>query len=164
MVKIARPVNVTQWVAHRLELAFLDAVKTCSHLNRFWDTIRSTFKLLLLPQTIHRGKRNSKHSRGRCCLWQWCTEHKVVGQQTQVYMCPREAQSSTSDEHARAASQRYSERPAVREICEVCQPRDGCNEGTINIQQGLSECWTMNHRHSYQPWDHSGTLRTIQTR
>ena len=48
--------------------------------------------LRLLPQTIQRGKRNCEHSRGRCCLWQWCTEHKVVGQQTQGNTCPREAQ------------------------------------------------------------------------
>ena len=34
-VKIGRPVIVTHCVAHRLELAVLDAVKTSSYLNRF---------------------------------------------------------------------------------------------------------------------------------
>ena len=33
-VKIHRPVIVIHWVAHRLELAVLDSVKTCSYLNR----------------------------------------------------------------------------------------------------------------------------------
>jgi len=34
-VKIGRPIIVTHCVAHRLELAVLDAVKTSSYLNRF---------------------------------------------------------------------------------------------------------------------------------
>ena len=42
--KIGRPVIVIHCVAHRLELAVLDAVKTCSYLNRFEDTIKSIFK------------------------------------------------------------------------------------------------------------------------
>ena len=34
-VKIGRPVIVTQCIAHRLEMAVLDAVKTSLYLNRF---------------------------------------------------------------------------------------------------------------------------------
>ena len=78
-------------------------------------------------------------------------------------MCPREAQSRDL-RWPRAPSQRYSERPAVGEICEASQLHDGCNKGNINTQQDLSECWTMYHRHSYPPWDNCGTLGTIETR
>lgn len=42
--KIGRPIIVMHCVAHRLELAVLDAVKTCSYLSRFEDTVKSIFK------------------------------------------------------------------------------------------------------------------------
>jgi len=65
---------------------------------------------------------------------------------------------------ARAANQRYSERPAVRQISEVSRLHDGCNKGAFNTQQDLSEWRTMYHGHGYHPWDHSATLRLTQTR
>ena len=42
--KIGRPIIVMHCVAHRLELAVLDAVKPCSYLSRFEDTVKSIFK------------------------------------------------------------------------------------------------------------------------
>ena len=65
---------------------------------------------------------------------------------------------------ARTASRRYSERPAVTEISKVSRLYDGCNKGTVNIQQDLSHWLTMYHVHGYHPWDHSATLRLTQTR
>ena len=59
--KILRPVIVIHCVAHRKELAVVDAIKTCSYLNSFEDTINYIFE----------------HSQGRCCLLQWYTEHKT---------------------------------------------------------------------------------------
>ena len=34
-MKISRPVIVIHWVAHRFQMAVLDAVKICSYLDRF---------------------------------------------------------------------------------------------------------------------------------
>ena len=42
--KIGRPIVGIHCVAHRLELAVLDAVKTCPYLSRFEDTVKSIFK------------------------------------------------------------------------------------------------------------------------
>ena len=44
---------------------------------------------------------------------------------------------------ARAVSQRYSERPAVKEISTVSPLHDGCNKRTVNTQQDLSEWRTL---------------------
>ena len=44
--KIGRPIIIVMpCVAHRLELAVLDAVKRCSYLSRFEDTVKSIFKV-----------------------------------------------------------------------------------------------------------------------
>ena len=48
--KIGRPIIDIHCVAHRLELAVLDAVKTCSYLNKFEDTIKSIVKFYYSPK------------------------------------------------------------------------------------------------------------------
>ena len=52
--KIGRPIIVMHCVAHRLELAVLDAVKTCSYLSRFEDTVKSIFKFYFYSPKRHR--------------------------------------------------------------------------------------------------------------
>ena len=105
-------------------------------------------------------------------MQQCCTEHKIVGQHAQGNMCPREAfphchacvAQNRALRWARAASQRYSERPAVREISALSRLHDGFNKYTVNTQKDLSEWRTMYHGHGYYPLDHSATLRLTQTR
>jgi len=95
----------------------------------------------------------------------------MVGQHAQGNMRPREAfphchacaAQNRSLRWARAASQRYSERPAVRQICKVSRLHNGCNKGSVNTQQDLSEWRTMYHGHGYHTWDHSHTLKLTQT-
>ena len=86
-------------------------------------------------------------------------------------MCPREAfphchagaAQNRDLRWARAVSQRYSERPAVREISTVSRLHDGCKKRTVNTQQDLSQWRAMYHGHGDHPWDHSDTLKLTQT-
>ena len=104
-------------------------------------------------------------------MQQCCTVSKMVGQHAQENMCPREAfphchacaAQNSALRWARAASQRYSERPAVRQISEVSRLNDGCNKGSVNTQQDLSWWRIMYYRRGYHTWDHSDTLKLNQT-
>ena len=58
--KVPQPVVILHCVAHNLELAVLDAVKTVPYLETFHETIRQVFKFY-----YHSPK---KKKRSQCCI------------------------------------------------------------------------------------------------
>ena len=152
-------------VTQRLELAVLDAVKPLCTWTDFKTPSSTSWSFTSTPPF------NCKHSWGRCCLLQCCTEHKMVGQQAQGNMWPWEAfphchahaAQNRDLRWARAASQRYSETPAIRRISKVSRLHHGCNKRAVNTQEDLSEWQTMYHGHGYHHGDHSDNLKLTQT-
>ena len=161
------------YVAHGLELAVLDAVITCSYLSRFEGTVKSIFKFYFFSPSEQRSEWNREHLGGRCRLLQWYTSHKVVSQEAYSNMfveeapshhCHASAAQTRSLGWARAASQRYSEGPTVREIPKVSLLYDGRDKGTFNPEQDLPEWWTVHRGCGYQPSDYAVSFGGIQTR